>query len=67
MKVQVKPGVGVRDPSSSPLADGEDPSGTPQPPSGLGLGAGARSGPLTPRDLGSRVGSLLWICCPNTQ
>lgn len=37
MKLQVKPGVGERDESSSPLADKEDPAEKERPPPGLGL------------------------------
>lgn len=51
MKLQVKPGVGERDESSSPLADKEDPAEKERPPPGLGL-----LGPPI-RDRGSWAGS----------
>lgn len=48
MKLQVKPGVGERDASLSPLADGEDPAGRGRAPTRLGLVAGAGPQPLIP-------------------
>lgn len=52
MKLQVKPGVGEKDESSSPLADKDDLAGKERPPPGLGL-----LGPPI-RGSGSWVGSL---------
>lgn len=49
MKLQVKPGVGERDESSSPLADKEDPAEKERPPPGLGL-LGPSSPDLLPED-----------------